>query len=75
MIDIRGDEISVPATRETVTETLAWIDQTLALPMYESPTEVGAAVVETLRTVRKLLNGGMHPDTRAALTEKGDSRG
>ena len=46
----------------------AWIDKTLALPMYQNAiSEYGQGVVETLRSVRKVLDGGMHPDTRAAL--------
>lgn len=60
--------VVVAAPSDTDKDVRAWIDKTLALPMYQNAiSEYGQGVVETLRTVRKLLDGGMHPDARAAL--------
>lgn len=51
-------------------ETIAYIDYTLGLPMFQNAiSEYGRGVVETLGSIRSLLTGGMHPDMRERLTE------
>lgn len=53
-------------------ETLAYIDYTLALPMFQNAiSDSGKDIVATLNSVRMLLNGGMHPDMRAELVRRG----
>ncbi|MBT2485792.1 MULTISPECIES: hypothetical protein [unclassified Microbacterium] len=55
---------SVPEPSGEVAQVLGWIDKTLALPMYQTPalTDYDDAVVTTLKTVRKMLNGTTRPD-------------
>lgn len=54
----------VPEPNADVAQVLSWIDRTLGLPMYQTPalTDYADAVVTTLTTVRKMLNGTTRPD-------------
>lgn len=55
---------------------VAWIDRTLALPMYRNVAEgdYGEAVVTTLKTVRKMLNGTTRPDASWRTTRPSESQ-
>lgn len=58
----RRTEVLEPSV--DVAQVLSWIDRTLGLPMYQTPalTDYDDAVVTTLTTVRKMLNGTTRPD-------------
>lgn len=54
----------VPEPSVDVAQVLAWIDRTLALPMYQGGelTDYADATVTALRSVRKMLDGTSRPD-------------
>ncbi len=54
----------VPEPSADVRQVLAWIDRTLALPLYQGGelTDYADATVTALRTVRKMLDGSSRPD-------------
>lgn len=57
--------------RDDEREALAWIERTLALPIYQNPVKdsYGEGVVEALRTVQKIIQHSARKHPEPEITE------